>query len=50
MPDISVALTGVRTFLGTNLAIRLQNIPGVKLTVIDKYKPSFLNDAVNELI
>ncbi len=43
----SIALTGIRTFLGSNIAIRLQNIPDVKLTVIDKHKPGFLNERVN---
>jgi UDP-glucose 4-epimerase len=42
----SIAMTGVRTFLGTNLAIRLQNIPDIKLTVMDKHRPSFLNENV----
>lgn len=44
--DQSIALTGVRTFLGSNLAIRLQNIPGIKLTVLDKHRPSFLKEEV----
>lgn len=42
----NIALTGVRTFLGSNLAIRLQNIPGIKLTVLDKHRPSFLSEEV----
>lgn len=42
----SIALTGVRTFLGSNLSIRLQNTPGIKLTVIDKHRPSFLKEDV----
>jgi UDP-glucose 4-epimerase len=42
----SIAITGVREFLGANLLIRLQNIPDVKLTSIEKFKPSFVNDNV----
>lgn len=42
----SIALTGVRSFLGSNLAIRLQNMPGIKLTVLDRYRPSFLSEKV----
>lgn len=42
----SIAITGIREFLGANLLIRLQNIPDVKLTLIERFKPSFVNDNV----
>ena len=42
----SIAITGVRSFLGSNLAIRLQSMQDVKLTVIDRHRPSFLGDHV----
>ncbi|GBD04142.1 hypothetical protein HRbin19_01450 [bacterium HR19] len=43
----TIAMTGVKGFLGSNLAVRLQNIPDVKLVVIDRFRPSFLNDDVS---
>jgi UDP-glucose 4-epimerase len=42
----SIAITGIREFLGANLLIRLQNIPDIKLTLIERFKPSFVNDNV----